>query len=372
MKSKNKILFLALDIFKTTGGVQNVCRTLAHALTNTKYFCDRVTIYSAYDKLEEPNYKYIDPICFRGFEKDKIKFSKSAILKGAKSDTIIISHIHLLKIVMCIKMLNPRVRIILIAHGAEVWKNMHPMSRLFVRKYIEAFCVSHYTAKMMAVLHKIKPAKLKILNNGLDPFFEIPNHFQKPDYLLKKYNLSMDQPVLLSICRLNAKERLKGYESVLKALPALLKDFPNLHYLLGGQSDKSEKSHITMLVKMLGLQNNVSLTDFIPEAEMSAHYTLADVFVLPSQKEGFGLVFIEAAACGCRVISGNKDGSADALGNGMLGTMINPESRVELQQAIKKVIREGRNRITSGRTQRRCLKHFSYNTYVEHLKRELN
>jgi phosphatidylinositol alpha-1,6-mannosyltransferase len=372
MKRPAQILFLTLDMFKTTGGIQKVCRTLAYALMNDKAFSNRSTVYSAYDELQDSNHRYINETCFKGFGKNKISFSKAAIYKGIKSNIIIISHIHLLNIAICIKILNPGVRIILIAHGVEVWKKIHPLSRLFIQKYIEAFCVSDYTRKTMASLHQIKPETLKTLNNGIDPYFEIPDNFERPASLLKKYNLYGDQPVLLTISRINAQERLKGYELVLKALPELLLEFPNLHYLLGGQSEKSEKQHIIQLIKILHLQNHVSLIDFIHETELSAHYLLADAFVLPSQKEGFGLVFIEAAACGCKVIAGNKDGSTDALINGALGLMIDPENKTALQNAIKEAIRSGRNPIIARKIQQRCLKHFSYESYVENLKKELN
>jgi glycosyltransferase involved in cell wall biosynthesis len=63
-------------------------------------------------------------------------------------------------------------------------------------------------------------------------------------------------------------------------------------------------------------------------------YHAADAFILPSRKEGFGIVFLEAAWCGLPVTGGNRDGSTEALIDGQLGTLIDPGSRVEIEEAL--------------------------------------
>jgi phosphatidylinositol alpha-1,6-mannosyltransferase len=78
--------------------------------------------------------------------------------------------------------------------------------------------------------------------------------------------------------------------------------------------------------------DQVILTGFIDEDELGRPFLLADLFVLPSKKEGFGIVFIEALACGLPVICGNEDGSLDAIRNGELGKAINVDSMTELSK----------------------------------------
>jgi len=68
--------------------------------------------------------------------------------------------------------------------------------------------------------------------------------------------------------------------------------------------------------------------------DLPDHYRLADVFVMPSTGEGFGIAFLEAMASGVRVIGGNRDGSVDPLGDGTLGTAVDPEDAHELASAI--------------------------------------
>jgi len=83
----------------------------------------------------------------------------------------------------------------------------------------------------------------------------------------------------------------------------------------------------------------VIFTNIIPDEILAAHFSLADVFVMPSEKEGFGIVFIEAMFYGIPVIAGNKDGSVDALCNGELGKLVDPDNRGELVKAIETVLK---------------------------------
>src|SRR5262249_8559065 len=72
--------------------------------------------------------------------------------------------------------------------------------------------------------------------------------------------------------------------------------------------------------------------------ELADYYRVADVFVMPSTQEGFGIVFLEAAASGLPLIGGNRDGSLDALADGSLGIGIDPENRTDLALALLQAI----------------------------------
>jgi glycosyltransferase involved in cell wall biosynthesis len=79
---------------------------------------------------------------------------------------------------------------------------------------------------------------------------------------------------------------------------------------------------------------NVQFAGSVPSEELPDYFRLADVFVMPSVAEGFGIVFLEAMATGVRVIGGSKDGGRDALCDGALGTLVDPENSEELASAI--------------------------------------
>ena len=116
------------------------------------------------------------------------------------------------------------------------------------------------------------------------------------------------------------------------------------------------------------MQNNFILAGYVPESELTDHYLLADVFVLPSKKEGFGIVFIEALACRLPVIAGNKDGSADALKQGELGMLINPK---EIKQIQKAILVQLNNMIECNIISKKVQKTYSFKNYKDSLNKYL-
>src|SRR5258708_29465186 len=93
------------------------------------------------------------------------------------------------------------------------------------------------------------------------------------------------------------------------------------------------------MVSTFLLQEHVIFAGRIPEEEKIDHYNLADAFAMPSTSEGFGFVFLEAAACGLPVLGGKADGSRDALVDGELGLMVDPESPDELLDGLETILK---------------------------------
>jgi phosphatidyl-myo-inositol dimannoside synthase len=123
---------------------------------------------------------------------------------------------------------------------------------------------------------------------------------------------------------------------VIEALPRLLARFPDLKYLVVG--DGSDRSRLEAKTVTLGVADHVVFAGRIAEAEKVAHYNLADAYVMPSFGEGFGIVLIEAAACGIPVIGSRADGSREALLDGRLGRLVDPHCEDELVDAIAAVL----------------------------------
>ena len=320
-------------------------------------------MFSLCDQCDDVDERYIPRKYFKGFGYRKAFFGLVATWHAFRSKKIILSHIHLLPVVLFVKLLCPSKRIIMLAHGVEVWRKQDGWKKAFLQHHVEIWAVSNYTKRTLEERHHIAGHKIKVLNNCLDPFIEIPTEFHKPAYLLERYQLQPGQPVLLSITRLNSHESYKGYDLVIKSLPDLLKKHPGMKYLIGGKADELELARISALIAEVKMEEHVIMTGFIPDDELTDHFLLADVFLLPSRKEGFGIVFVEAAACGCKIIGGNMDGSTDALMGGDLGTLVDPESAREIKQAIITNLESANLPGRSLEVQQKAIRAFHYRYY---------
>lgn len=122
----------------------------------------------------------------------------------------------------------------------------------------------------------------------------------------------------------------------MEALPQIRQVIPNLHYIIVGKGD--DRPRLEQLIRERQLEDCVTLAGFIPDAELCDYYNLCDVFVMPSKLEGFGIVYLEALACGKPTLGGNQDGAIDALCHGELGALVNPDDVEEIAQTITQIL----------------------------------
>ena len=217
-----------------------------------------------------------------------------------------------------------------VAHGIEAWGIKSWPLKLALRQADCILAVSHYTRDRLIREQNLNPNKVVVLPNTFDASRFKPG--PKPEYLLKKHRISHDQPVLLTVSRLAEQERYKGYDQVLKALPDIQKAIPNIHYVLVGKGP--DRSRIEYLIEQLGLKSCVTLAGFIPDKQLGDYYNLCDVFAMPSKREGFGIVYLEAMASGKPVLGGNRDGAVDALCHGELGVLVDPDNISEIAEVL--------------------------------------
>ena len=185
---------------------------------------------------------------------------------------------------------------------------------------------------------------------------------------MNRYGLSPSNQVIFTLTRLASSEQYKGYEQVIKAVSRLKHMFPGIKYILSGQYDSKEEIRIKDLISNYQVNDQVILTGFLKEDELTDHFLLSDLFVLPSKKEGFGIVFIEALVCGLPVICGNADGSTDAIRDGELGTAINVDDLGELEKTIIEYLKAPPTVTTRQKLQKQSLLHFNEEVYRSNLQ----
>ncbi len=362
----SRTLFLTLTVFSSTGGIEKVCRIMGKALYEESIKNDSIVqICSMYDKQQDAfNNLYFPTENFRGYGVNKLRFTKEMVREGSKVDVVILSHINLLLIGWLIKKIAPATKIILLAHGVEIWYPLNARKRKMLQQCDKILAVSNYTRNKIIKEHGLAEGKCVVLNNCLDPFLPLPSLHKKNEALLGRYGFKASDKILMTLTRLSSKEKYKGYDTVIEAITNLKNKYPGIKYLIAGKYDNVEKDLLDHLIQQAGLQNNVVLPGYIPDEEIEDHFALSDMYIMPSKGEGFGIVFIEAMYYGLPVIAGNIDGSQDALLNGALGQLVNPDDVKEIALAITNVL-ENRNAFIPCRDL--LMQHFSYEVYKSNL-----
>lgn len=335
----NKILFLTLRTFSITGGIEKVSKLAGKVLYDlSKELGYDLKIFSMYDRSHQADERYFPKSIFRGFGIRKLLFVLESVFYGKKCDVVVLSHINLLPAGYLIKLLSPKTKLWLIAHGIEVWGPLSSFKQKMLARCDKILAVSKFTKDQLLGVSGIPEERITVLNNCLDPYLQKPVEGSKSPVLMKKYGLTDTDTVLMTLTRLASGERYKGYDKVMESLHELSGEYPVLKYLLVGKYDTTEKKRLEKIIQKYDLQERVVFAGFIPDSELAEHFNLADIYIMPSEKEGFGIVFIEAMHYGKPVIAGNKDGSVDALLNGKLGALVNPERVSEISCALKKML----------------------------------
>ncbi len=176
---------------------------------------------------------------------------------------------------------------------------------------------------------------------GVDSDFFHPG--EKPRYLIERYNLH-GKRVILTVGRLDER---KGHDVVIRATARLVRRIPGIVYLIVGKG--REEHRLKSLVGSLNLDGHVIFAGFVPDEHLPDYYNLCDVFVLPNREteahgqlrgdyEGFGVVFLEAGACGKPAVAGDSGGSNEAVVDGVTGVITDPKSEDAIARAIERIL----------------------------------
>lgn len=223
----------------------------------------------------------------------------------------------------------------LVAHGIDVHPGLPEPSLSALRAADRIIAVSSWTRLRVLDLGGIDPANVVVLPNTVED--ERFHPASRPLALAQRYGLREGEKVLLTVARLASDERYKGYDRIIRALPDLNKTSGPLRFILVGKGE--DRHRLEALAGVLGVRRLITFAGFVPDDELADHYRLADVFAMPSTGEGFGIVFLEALACGTPVVAGNRDGSVDALDRGRLGRLVDPNDVDAICSAISATIR---------------------------------
>ncbi len=250
-------------------------------------------------------------------------------------------------------------------HGKEVWNPLSNTIKSNLQKADSIWTVSHYTRDIASTANQLDREKIKILPCAVNGNYFTPGI--KSAQLLERYNLH-NAKVLMTVARLWSSDRYKGVDVTIRALPQIVQAYPDVKYLVIGRGD--DQPRLSLMVQELGLCDRVVFAGFVPSEELVEHYRLADAYIMPSQ-EGFGIVYLEAMACGVPVLAGDNDGSADPLQNGKLGWRVPHRDPDAVANACIEILKGEDQRCNGEWLREQAILHFGFNAFQARLREEL-
>lgn len=232
-----------------------------------------------------------------------------------------------------------------------------------VRDADRLVAVSRNTARMLAMIDSTAPERTVILPPT------VRDRFRPGSGAAVRRRLGLGrQPLLLTVAHYSTGARYKGCDLVVRALPAVLAQRPDTRYALVGQGD--DLPRIRALARELGVDHALICAGVVPDDELPAWYNACDLFVMPSRAEGFGIAFIEALACGRPVIAADRAGARDALVDGRLGKLVDPDDLPSLAEAILAFLagRAPAELTDPDRLSRECVRRFGFAAFEARLR----
>lgn len=283
-------LLLAPELFKSEGGIARMLRLYLKGMCEISGPGDRARFLSLndsdIDSGELRHYSNDRLTNWEAFDRAKLPFSAEAFRMGLHSDRIVCGHIGLLPLAWAVAKLRPKTRYYLVAHGIEVWRPFTFLERLALGGARIVFCVSEYTRQQVLKFGRLPIEQTAVLFNALDPGLNPPSAAAPAG----------GPPIILSVSRLSIADNYKGIEHLVSAMPSVLAHIPNARLRIVGRGDGLPE--LQSLVRDLTLSNSVEFVGYLSDSELNGEFDRCRLFALPSQKEGFGLVYLEAMAHG--------------------------------------------------------------------------
>jgi phosphatidylinositol alpha-1,6-mannosyltransferase len=321
----NGCLALVGDAFGGRGGIAQYNRDFLSALANSG-LVSSVSILPR----RAPDPVVLPPgISQAAPHLGRIAYIQSALCGtlGRPVQMVFCGHLYMAPLALLIARRH-RAKLIVQMHGIEAW----PRPGLLQQRAVEAadliLCVSRYTRARVIEWAAIAPERLLVLPNTVGEAFAPGDG----SALREAWGLQ-DKLVLLTVGRMDAREGYKGHDRVIAVLPQLLAAGRDIVYVVVGEGD--DRTRLQNLAAERGVAERVRFVGAIGEDVLVDAYRMADLFVMPSSGEGFGIAFLEAMACGTRTIGLAAGGAIDALADGEFGTMA---SEAELASMLARLL----------------------------------
>lgn len=290
-------------------------------------------------------------------------FLAEALRRGRRKDLLVCSHIAAAPVGMLLHRLFGTPYLV-VAHGIEVWGDVGPRRQAALRRAARIMSVSHFTARMLATAQGVPLERISVVHPCVDPeLFSLAGSTDGP---------TRSGPItLLTVARLSAQERYKGCDTVIQALPAVAARAGPVQYAIIGDGD--DRRRLEALAQDRGVDAAVAFAGYVGRRDLAARYRACDIFVMPSVTErrpggwageGFGIVYLEAAAFGRPVVTGAGGGAPEAIQEGVTGFTVDGRDVEAVADVLVRLAKDRELRTRMGEAGRqRVREHFTFERF---------
>lgn len=313
-----RILFVGAETYSQIGGLQQFNQRLLRALG--ELYPGSVTALIMRDGAEH----FPKDIGVEFGSMSKRPRMVAAVAKRAPQlDVLLIGQINLLPVALAARLINPRIRIVMFVHGDEAWNDPVYRKMRFYEPWLcravdQIVAVSRYTATRMQQAFRLPATLFGYFPNAVDPY-----ELAEP---------ATRSQTVLCVCRLAAHDRGKHVDALIRAMPMVRSRLPGARLRIVGAGVLLDE--LKNLAQTLGLSDAVQFDGRVSNDALSAAYLDARVFAMPSSKEGFGIVFLEAWQHGLPVICGTMDAAHEVVSDGKDGFAIHHDDIAGLAEKM--------------------------------------
>jgi phosphatidylinositol alpha-1,6-mannosyltransferase len=212
-------------------------------------------------------------------------------------------------------------------HDVEAWTPLNAAMRRVLSGAFIRLANSRYTAE-----------RVQAANPDCGPVIACPLAVPPPVAPASDARTDMGPPTVVIVGRMVASERYKGHDQLIDAWPDVVAAVPGATLMCVGEGD--DMARLREKARAAGVAAAVRFPGFVDERTLSAIYRDAAVLAMPSRREGFGLVYVEAMAAGVPCIGSVHDAAADVIVEGETGYLVDQQDRAGLVGRVVELLRD--------------------------------
>lgn len=315
-----KALLLCPELYATEGGIPRMSRLYLRALIEDRSY-RQISLIVLNDSQLPAKRVTTDESATRvkAFSAGggRLRFVLRTLGEARAARRLICGHLHLLPVARLAQLLNPRLAIYLVAHGIEIDRPIGFLLRWALRGTTRIWCVSADTrARLLTRQPDLPASRMLVLPNAFEPTLISPP--SPPGSVAEK---PATDAFILTVSRLDRRESYKGIDQLIAAFATVHVSEPRVRLRIVGGGDDLDR--LRALVRERELDAWVDFTGTVDDTQLKSEFASCRIFALPSTREGFGLVFIEAMAHGKPCV-GVRAGGVPEIISGESGRLAQP------------------------------------------------